>query len=756
MRDERFYQQSYSLPFQRLLWEQAYKSSTALQPQARRDPIFTPLFTAIGFTGSITIGTATITTASIASAIATTALTVGLQMLMAPKPPKAEDGKVPLTQSIPYRQWVVGRTRVAGAHMLWEAKGSRLFSVQAIAGHPIKSVNRYYLHDDVVELDDLDVNGQLTFDDDDRYGNNVWLYHRLGAAGQTAYADIVAELGAEGIWTNDHIGVGQASIAMMAQDASAQRQSRRFPHGPPRVSSEVDGAYVLDYRIDSDPDNPAAWVWSQNSALIMAWHQCFSEFGHRRSYEKAILPVLDMWTEEANICDEDVPLAGGGTEKRYQCNGFDTTENGPKVGTNAILASCDGWICERGDGALLFTVGKFRESRCGVIKDSHLVGHAIQYDVLPEDECNRLIPKFSYPATSYTTTDTDYFEDTAAQLTAGRVLAQEAEYLWVHQWRQARRLGKREWLRQQQKSRGSVDLRLSGANAVYNRWNLMQTPLRIPSLNGVVIENRRSLLNLTKGGFSMELIRHPDNIDAWDEDTDEGAQPPVPQAPDPEVVPTPVINLVQVKEKSGTAYLRVVIVDPEDDSLTPVVRYRVADNGSGNPGAWLEQEFPDASPSGGFVELATKPVPVDQPLEVQVAFEPGDGEYGAWSPTVDLVAGKQLIVNGGFWSSSSWSLGTGWTIGSGVASYTSGGGALLQDIDIAAGATYQINYTITALGAGATTRARLRGASDALGVSRNAIGTFSETIVAPTDAYAFVITASGTASIDNVSVRRTG
>ncbi len=79
--------------------------------------------------------------------------------------------------------------------------------------------------------------------------------------------------------------------------------------------------------------------------------------------------------------------------------------------TNAILAACDGWICERGDGALLLTVGKFRESRVATITDADIVGHQIQYGVLFEDEVNRLIPKFTYPATGYATSDTDYFED---------------------------------------------------------------------------------------------------------------------------------------------------------------------------------------------------------------------------------------------------------------------------------------------------------------------------------------------------------
>ena len=602
------------------------------------DPIFTPIFTAL-FTPIFGAGTALTTFAvGAATAIATTALTVGLQLLLAPsvKTPKPEDGKVPKTQAIPYRWWGVGRTRVAGAYMLWEAKGKRLFAVQGLVGHRIKAINRYFLHDDEVTIGSGNVVNGLA---DGRYGNGtVKLYSRLGANPETAYADVVA--GIPESWTNAHRGDGQASVAMICSTPKQQDFSKRFPYNAPSVSVEADLAFCWDFRDPAqNPANPATWAWTQNAAVILAWHLCFNEFGERLDYTKAILPVLDIWVEEANICDEDVPLAGGGTEKRYQCNGFDTTENGPKAATNAILAACDGHLVSRGDGARILTVGKFRESRCGVLTDADIVGHNIQYDVLFEDEINRLVPKFTYPAIDYATADTDYFEDTAAQLEAGRVLAQEAEYTWVHQWRQARRLAKREWLRIREKVRGSIDVRLSGINAVYCRWNRLQTPNRLPRLNNKIIENRRALLSITRGGFSMDIVQHPGNIDAWTPATDEGQQPPVPPAPNAAGLTTPVINLVQAKSNSGSVYIRVVVIDPNDDSLTPVVRYRVANaDGLGTPGAWIEQRFPDATPAGGYVDLATNTVPANKLLDIQAAFIASNGRYSDWSVTANITS----------------------------------------------------------------------------------------------------------------------
>lgn len=625
-----------SLHHRMMLHRYGLGCSTSFYSEVLFDPIFTPLFTAIFGTAGITIGATTITFASIASAIATTALTIGAQMLMAQKPPKAEAAKIPLQQPIPYRIWGVGRTRLAGAMMLYESTGVTLFAVQAIAGHRIKSFNRYWLHDDEVIINGAGTVAPLA---NGRYKKGVSISSRLGVTPETPYPTIVAKFAAQGIWTNDHRGDGQASVALQASATRMKDQAKVYPYGVPSLSVEADLALCWDFRdAAQSPTDPSTWTWTRNCALIIAWHLCFNEFGFGLDHRKALLPVIDLWKEEADICDETVPLAAGGTEPRYQCNGHDTTENGPKSGLNAMLAACDGHLVARGDGARILTVGKYRESRCVTLTDADMVGHQIQYDVLFEDEINRLVPKFTYPATDYSTTDTDFFQDTDAQLTAGRVLSEEANYQWVHRWRQARRLGKRDWLRLREKIKGSIDVRLSGINAVYARWVRIDAPNRLPRLTGKIVENRRSVLALTRGGFSMEIVKHPDDIDVWVPEVDEGQQPPVPLAPNAVGIVTPVINLVQAQANSGSVYIRVVVVDPVDESLTPVVRYRVADIGSGVPGAWVEQQFPDADPSGGFINLNTGTVPVNTLLEVEAAYLGSGGNYSDWSPVEDVTS----------------------------------------------------------------------------------------------------------------------
>ncbi|TIP07792.1 hypothetical protein [Mesorhizobium sp.] len=619
--------------------ERQLRSSTILGGgQLQADPIFTPIFTAILGTGGITLFGTTISYAAIASAIATTALVAGVQYLLAPKPPKPEDGRQPLTQPVPYRFWGVGTARLAGAMMEWETLDNIMCSVQAIVGHRINGYIDYYLHDDKVELDE---DNRVISPEDGRYsGGRVQILHRLGLVPETPYAEIVAILGAQGSWTNDHRLDGTASIGMVCQAVRAEHFQKVFPYGKPLCSVVAELALCWDFRDPlQDPDDESTWVFTKNPALILAWHECFSPFGTKRDFRKAILPVLDMWQEEADVCDELVPRAVGGFERRYECGGFDSTEHDPKGGTNAILASCDGWMCERGDGALLFVAGKFREKYVATLTDADIVGHTVQHDVLPEDEVNRFVPQFTYPATDYTTTDTDFFEDVPAQLSAGRVLPQIGEFTWVQQWRQARRLGKREFARMRAKKRGSLDVRFTGINAIYAPWVRLQTPRRIPSLNGKLISNRRSVLSVQNGGFQMTFIAMPADIDAWDPATDEGAAPPVPPKPVSEGLPQAIIDTAAAVAGGGSVYIRVAIVDPNRDDVTPVLRYRVSDSGGGVPGAWVEQKFPDAAPSAGLIVLNTNPVPADISIDVEANYIGSDGSYGdEWSDTETIVS----------------------------------------------------------------------------------------------------------------------
>jgi hypothetical protein len=629
-----------------ILSRQALAGETALSPLPRQmqQTGVIESFILLGLTSAGLSGAALNIAVPLLTAVATTGISMGVNMLLgaafAPKPPRPEDGKAPKSQATPPIIYAVGRNRIGGYYMLWEAKSDRLFAVLALVGHRINRFVSYFLHDDEVTLSaapnpNYPSMVSVTELDDDRYGEErIAIATRLGAVPETPYQDVVTALSPEGIWTNSHRGDGTASLALICRAPSGPNYQKLFPNGIPQPSTVAETALVWDFRDQGqDPEDPATWTYSENPVLQLAWHYCFNPYHLQRDYKKAILPVLDRWIEEANICDEEVPRASGGTEPRYAAHVWSTTENDPKGFTNALLNACDGWICERGDGAVIPIVGKFREELVETITDADLVGYFLQNDVEEENEVNRLVPKFTYPATDYTTTDTDFFEDVEAQLIAGRPLSTDCDLSAVQEWRQARRLGKREWLRLQQKRRGTLDLRLSAINAVYTRWVRVQSTGKLPRLNGMLIENRRAVIALMKGGFQMEFVQHPENIDTWTPALDEGAAPPVPIKPAQSKVELATIDTLTAVSNGSSVYLRVVVLEPISDSLVPVVLYRLKDAGGGQPGEWIEQEFPNAAASGGLIVLNTNPVIGDKVYQVQAAFKASKGTKGEWRPT---------------------------------------------------------------------------------------------------------------------------
>jgi len=579
------------------------------------------------------------------ASLAVTAVVTGFQMLLASdneqKLPKAPDGKAPRQQAVPPVSFGYGVVRTAGAYMLWESAGDNLYSVQALFAHPCHGVQNIYLNDDLVTIGAGDFVNEGA---DGRYrSQNIWLQVRLGATPETAYSRHVAALTASGLWTSSHRGDGQTSIGIECHTAAQNRFRETYPHGAPSASVVLHTQRVFDSRdLAQDVNDPSTYVFSRNPVLCLMHWLCFSYFGPKWPYASTILPVIETWEEAAGYCDELVEKEGGGTEPRYQVDGWATSETDPVIILNQFLASCDGHLAQYGDGALVITVGKFLPDRVVDIYDYDIVGHYIQSDVPEEEEINRLVPKFINPATAYTTDTTDYYEDTAAQIKAGRVLSEDAEYTWVTSWTQARRLAKREWDRIQQKKSGTFDLRLSGINAVRARWVRVNSFYRIPSLNGAIVENRRSIMALSQGGFQMEWRLHSasDGIDEWNPEEDEGAPPPTPSEPDPIEIEVPEIDGIETVG-TGTVYLLVTIEEPAASNVyIPVVRYRV----KSPAGPWVEQRFPDYTVSGGLIDLATNPVPVNTELEVEVAFIASQGTYSDWSDTEDVVTNADSIA----------------------------------------------------------------------------------------------------------------
>lgn len=137
---------------------------------------------------------------------------------------------------------------------------------------------------------------------------------------------------------------------------------------------------------------------------------------------------------------------------------------------------------------------------------------------------------------------------------------------------------------------------------------------------------------------------------------------------------------------------------------------------------------------------------VGAPLPVQ----PGRG----YSAPIGDTTRQNLLTNGGFDSSASWTLGTGWTIGSGVATHASGSaGNLSQALAFVSGKYYRIAFTVSGISAGSVSP-QFTGGTTRSGTLRNANGTYSDRLQAVTgnNTFGMLSTPALAGSIDNLVV----
>jgi hypothetical protein len=179
----------------------------------------------------------------------------------------------------------------------------------------------------------------------------------LGAAGQTADADLVAASG--GKWTSAHKGTGICYLYLMLE--YDQEMFANFDLS--RVSAVVRGKKVYDPRT-------TATVWTENAALIAAdWLQD-DTYGMRAS--AAEVPSAEV-IAAANVCDETIALnALGATQARYTYNGSFTTDQSPRDVLEDLLSAMAGH-CVWTQGRWLLRPGAYRTPASGAeITEDHL------------------------------------------------------------------------------------------------------------------------------------------------------------------------------------------------------------------------------------------------------------------------------------------------------------------------------------------------------------------------------------------------
>jgi len=261
----------------------------------------------------------------------------------------------------------------------------------ALAGHECEEIGTIYA--DNVALT-LDGNGFVTNDafqikdaDGNVVNSAIRINKHLGTSTQAADADLVSE---DTAWTTAHRARGVAYIYIRAEfDTSI------FPQGLPIFSAIVKGKKVYDPR-------SSATAWSANAALCLRDY-LVSDYG--LGVDTSINEVNDtVFSAAANVCDENVTLSSGGTEKRYTVNGSFVTSLPPDDVITDLVASMAGTIFYS-QGQWGVKAGEFTSSVLTLDEDDLRGNLQVNTRNSRRDNFNAVSGMFAGPETDYQPTD---------------------------------------------------------------------------------------------------------------------------------------------------------------------------------------------------------------------------------------------------------------------------------------------------------------------------------------------------------------
>ena len=302
-----------------------------------------------------------------------TAISVGasyaIAKLTAPPMPKPSNGSLEFKQPIPVRFFTYGHTKVSGPVLLLETgtSGQSLFKITAFGTREIGSFVKYFNDGEDVTSGVVPsgVAGVTTIpvvrDVDGSHGE---MFFHIGSDSQLVDQMLLDDYPP---WTSDHRlrGIPYSATRMDAINATTHQEA--FPNGPIETAV-VGGVRVYDPRLDSTNGgtgshrrlDPETWTFSDNQRLCtldwLTWKDGYAKPWDRIDWAS--------WVPQINLADQNVPLKGGGTERRYRVAtrvGLDEPRSRVlhrllQAGDQQLYVTADGLIGSRGGEWKLPTV----------------------------------------------------------------------------------------------------------------------------------------------------------------------------------------------------------------------------------------------------------------------------------------------------------------------------------------------------------------------------------------------------------------
>ncbi len=489
--------------------------------------------------------------------IAIGAALLGAQALIGgafgPKPSTSTpQAQATLNQSAGARIRGYGRAKLGGTRAFWESKDGQL--VQAIMVHSggIDAFEEWWIGDRMVALDGA---GSVVTEPFAGWVRFEWFY---GTDTQAASATLTTAF--PSVWTSAHQLKGIAYFIAEFASPSPDVYQQIFPQGSNtqlRTVARLSPVY--------DP-RTGLTAWSDNPALCILDYLTHPD-GYRRALDDIDIP---SFIEFANLCDQAVPLASGGTERRYRLWGIYSLTDDPQDVLNKMRSACDAEFYQTAEGKIAIRGGKW-EPPTVTIRDSDILAHSMEQGNNRFSAFNDLKVLFTSPSHDYQTTEATAWEDLEDQADRG-VLTSDLHLDMVPSATQARRLAKIHIAKSNPRWKGTIVANLSALNALGERTVRVVLPeLGIddaffvagfsikPDLTGVEI----SVMSISEESYTWTTA-------------EEGESPPPPQDTRPDLtLPVPDILSLEQDDRDDGPYVEVTVAEPGRTGLTLQAQVRI-------------------------------------------------------------------------------------------------------------------------------------------------------------------------------------
>lgn len=470
-------------------------------------------------------------TFALAGTIGRIAIGVGLSLaagalFRAPRTPaiKPAESQTEVQNEVAPRRVTIGTTRVSGTRFWARTVTSdpdTLYLGWVINHGRIEAVLEWRIDDNPVAIDGS--TGEVLTEPYDSNGSDEvhFILHRLGLATETKYSELNSNFSVD-----NARGDGLATIlAKFNNWEDAETQLEVFPHGLPQVTATIQGQVLYDPR-DSGHDraDETTWEYSDNPVVFLLNYMFVLPDGFGMPWER-VADNLAEWTAAMDACDVAVNLNGGGTEARYRCAFSYYLTDDPVDVVARALATCDGRIWTRRTGQIGIAVGVFAEPTV-TIESRDIVGAEITRGQDRLDAIEAVIASYLSPDHGYKEQQAESWPTAAvaAALTEDRTLAIDLSAVPSHG--QARRLMKRAYTVARPDWHGQITTNLAGLRAIDERY----IRVRLDALEiDTTFEVRSFEFDPAAMQVTMEISQVESAIDDWDETTEEGTAPTVPE-----------------------------------------------------------------------------------------------------------------------------------------------------------------------------------------------------------------------------------